>query len=62
MRVAVYSMLLVGAGLISASTRAADLPVPTRPVVQRELPLSPEAQRKQLFEEFLQFLRDRAPR
>ena len=62
MRVAVFSMLLVGAGLISMSTRAADLPVPTRPVVQRELPLSPEAQRRQLFEEFLQFLRDRAPR
>lgn len=61
MRVAVLSLLLIGAGMISTSARAADLPVPMKPAVQRE-PLSPEAQRKQLFEEFLQFLKERGPR
>jgi hypothetical protein len=61
MRVAVLSLLLIGAGMISTNARAADLPVPMKPSVQRE-PLSPEAQRKQLFEEFLQFLKERGPR
>jgi len=61
MRVAVLSLLLIGAGMISTNAWAADLPVPMKPAVQRE-PLSPEAQRKQLFEEFLQFLREKGPR
>jgi len=57
MRAAAFSMLLIGAVLISTNTRAAELPLRSKPAVQA--PQSPEVQRRQLFDEFLQFLRER---
>jgi hypothetical protein len=58
MRAAVLSMLLIGTVvLIATNARAADLALRMKPAVQA--PVSPEAQRRQLFEEFLQFLRER---
>jgi len=57
MRAAVLSILLAGSVLISKNSCAADLPRPIKPAAQREAPLSPEAQRKELFEEYLRFLR-----
>jgi hypothetical protein len=43
---------------ISDEVRAADLRI--RPAVEREAPLTSAEQRRHLFEEFLQFLREKA--
>jgi hypothetical protein len=53
-----FSMLLIGAVLISKNVSAADLPIRAKPAVQRASPLS-LADRLRLFEEFQQFLRER---
>ena len=47
-------------GTISDKIHAADLPFQARAVVEREAPLSPTEQRRQLFEEFLHFLKEKA--
>jgi hypothetical protein len=61
MRAAVLSVLLIGAVVLFATNaRAADLALRMKPAVQT--PVSPEAQRRQLFEEFLQFLKERGHR
>jgi hypothetical protein len=57
MRAAVLTVLLIGTVLIATNARAADLALRMKPAVQA--PVSPEAQRRQLFEEFLQFLKER---
>jgi len=57
MRAAVLSILLAGSVLVSKNSCAADLPRPLKPAAQHVAPLSPEAQRKELFEEYLRFLR-----
>ena len=54
----VASVLLAGAVLISSNARAADLPVPLKPVARPESQPAPEG-RKQLLEEFRQFLKER---
>jgi hypothetical protein len=60
MRAAVLTVFLIGAELIATNARAADLALRMKPAVQA--PPSPEAQRRQLFEEFLQFLKERGYR
>ena len=56
---AIASMLLAGTVLTSSNAGAADLPIPiVKPVARPDAPPSPEA-RKQLLEEFRQFLRER---
>lgn len=52
------SMVLMAA--ISDEVHAADLPFRIKPAVEGEAPLTPTGQRRQLFEEFLQFLREKA--
>jgi hypothetical protein len=61
MRAVTLFMLLTGAMLISRSTIAADLPIPAKQAGQSNPP-SPEEQRRQLLEEFLQFLKERSSR
>ena len=58
MRSIIFLVLLVGAVLISKTACAADLPLPVKPAVQRTVPLLQD-ERQRLFEEFLQFLRER---
>jgi hypothetical protein len=55
MRAAFLSTLLAGGFVISNDARAADLPIRTKPAMQREAPPLPE-HRRQLFERFLQYL------
>jgi hypothetical protein len=54
----VASVLVAGATLISSNACAADLPVRVKPVAQPGAPPTWEG-RKQLFQEFRQFLRER---
>jgi hypothetical protein len=59
-RAAFLLMSLAGMGTMSDKIHAADLPFRARAVVEREAPLSPTEQRRQLFEEFLHFLKEKA--
>jgi hypothetical protein len=56
MRAVVFLVLFIGTLSISKSASAADLPLATKPVVQAKT-ISPEEQRRQLFEECLRFLK-----
>jgi hypothetical protein len=56
MRAVFLSMLLASGIVISNDARAADLPVPPRPAMQRDPPTLPE-HRRLLFERFLRYLR-----
>jgi hypothetical protein len=58
MRAVVFSIFFASAVLVSNSTRGADLQLPIKPPVQ-SAKSSPEEQHRQLFEKFLQFLRER---
>jgi hypothetical protein len=54
----VASVLVAGAALISNNACAADLPLRAKPVAQPGAPPTPEG-RKQLLQEFRQFLKER---
>lgn len=58
MRATLYLLLSAGAVMISNGAWAADLPLRVRPAVHREDP-STQEERRQLFERFLEYLRER---
>ena len=57
-KLAVAFLIAVACSLvISDHLCAAELRLPLKPAVDRQSPLSPEAYKRRLFEEFLRFLR-----
>ena len=59
MRAMVFSMLLIGTMAVSNGVSATDLAIPKKPAAQAKT-VSPEEQRRQLFEEYLRYLRNKS--